>query len=189
MADRKEALSPPILPQRPINSSPSNVTSGNQFTVVTLSPLRREEFCGKRIVFPGDKEQMIGVFNSGSNLKDLGDSRKAVSVPAKVKVTEWMKSVPIILAYEDNICFLECYPGYADDGTASSNSLLTDFTDDVVEFQARKITQYVRQMYMAEPEPVASLLCVREEGPYSQGSYGECENLSVFYGITSQAEC
>lgn len=188
MADRKEVLSPPNLPQRPNNSSPSNVTSGHQFTVVTLSPLRREEFCGGRIVFPGDKEHMIGVFNYGSNLNELGDSRKAVSVPAKVKVVEWMKNVPIILAYEDNICFLECYPGCTDDDT-SSNSLLTDFTDDVVEFQARKITQYVRQMYMAEPEPVASLLCVREEVPYSQESYGDCENLSVFYGITSQAEC
>lgn len=128
---------------------------------------------------------MMNFIPSGNSLKDLGDSRKAASVPAAVKVTEWMKNIPMILAPDDNICFLECYPGYVDDDSSYSDSLLTDFTDNVVELQSRKITKIVRQMYMAEPEPFATLP-FSDQVSYSQESYGDCADLSVFYGIKSQ---
>lgn len=161
-------------------------TTGNLFTVVTLSPVKRAAFCQALNAYSEGDEQAIENYSPIAGLGELGNSRKVASMPASIKVVEWMKNVPIMLAYDDNICFLECYPACTDYENSSSDSELTDFTDDILEFQARKITRFVREMYMAEPEPIAAFLASREKMSYSQESYGDYEILSVFHGISSQ---
>lgn len=67
----------------------------------------------------------------------------------KEKVNKWIKEVPIKLINKDlEIWENNCYPAVIPISSCSSNSNyeLTDY-DDLLEFQSRKITKYVKKLY------------------------------------------
>lgn len=97
------------------------------------------------------------------------NSKKASNMSSKEKVSEWMQNVPLRFL-NDGVVILECYPAVPHSNSSSEKFI--DFSDeqDIIDYQGRKMTEYVTMMYADEDEPIATFEEDLFDSPYNYES-------------------
>lgn len=82
--------------------------------------------------------------------------RIASNMPVREKVMNWIQKVPAIDHSERGNSFVQCYPGVVSSSSESGDEIVDNSeAQDIIELQARRITQYVTRIYKNEVETIA----------------------------------
>ena len=117
----------------------------------------------------GTKSVLVMNEYQRNDLSQGFNSRKANNMSSKEKVRQWMQNVPLRFL-NDNVVILECYPGVPH--SDSSSEKFMDFSDeqDIIDYQGRKMTEYVTTMYADDEEPIATFEEDFFDSLYNHGS-------------------
>lgn len=88
--------------------------------------------------------------------------RTASNMPTKEKVNKWMNTLPVHLIGGE-LSLLACYPAVATLSAHSDTNFDFGETQDILEFQSRKITQFATELYLNENEPIRHGQPLQEE--------------------------
>lgn len=109
-------------------------------------------------VYDSPQQKYLNIGITSSTLSEFPQSfnpRMTSNMPVQEKVSTWIQKVPA--HFQDlGDSFPKCYPGVIPSSSESGYEMIDNSeAQDIIEFQARRVTQYVTQIYKNEIETVA----------------------------------